>query len=155
MKRITMIVALLAMLGTVMISTVPAEGGTLTDWLFSSIKAKLAPAKACTSDVKNYSHNTKTTFQVAIWAHSLDTCVIGLNQLPSNFAGTNSFKIGNVNPAGDSVLFIDTIFGNGAWQYTKIYTWDSLQTALNTKFKVWNKATHDTIDSFAISVGSK
>jgi hypothetical protein len=152
MKRIFTLVTLLAMLA---VSAAPAGGGALTDYFFGTTQVKLAPAKACTTDAKHYGTNTKNTFQIAVWAHSGDTCVLGINQLPSNFAGTGSFKIANVNVQVDTALFVDTIFGNGAWQYGKIYTWDSLTVALNTKFKVLNKHAHDTIDSFQISHGNR
>ncbi len=153
MKRLFPVLALLAMLATLAVTAAPAQGGALSDYFFGTIQAKLAPAKACTTDVKHYGADTKTTFQLAVWAHSGDTCVLGVNQFPSNFVGTASYKIATAGP--DTFIFLDTIFGNGAWQYGKVYAWDSPKAALNTKFKCWNKATHDTIDSFQVGVGHR
>lgn len=148
--------AMILLLALVMIlPMVPqtAQGGDLVDYLFSTTQAKLAPAKACTSSTKNLAGDKEVTVQWAGWGHTGDTLVLGFNQMPSNFAGSGSFK--PTNCADDSVLFLDTIFGNGAWQYSRLYYFDSLYVANNQKFKAWNKAAHDTIDSFQISIGKQ
>jgi hypothetical protein len=151
MKRFLIFLAILAMLA---IAAAPAAAQEF-DNLFDSTMT-LKPNKACTTGIKNFSSDIKTTFQVAAKGHTGDTVRILFNQMPNNFGGSLTQGYSVLKAGAESTLTIsEIVLPDTNWYYSEIYPWDSLRVANNTKFIVRNLCVHDTIHKIQVGAAHR